>query len=96
MLNGEDAMTLLLLLLAIFVYIVDLITDDVTIILNLCITLSLGSLTAVPRLIFYQAATAANARMTDNGPSHHYWAMGFSANCGLKVVHCVVCVEWRD
>ena len=43
---------LLLLLLAIFIYIVDLKTDEVAIILNLCVTLSFGSLTAVCRLIF--------------------------------------------
>ena len=58
MFNREDEMTLLLLLLllllALFAYIVDLITDEVTIILNLCITFSLVSLTAVRRLIFYQ------------------------------------------
>ena len=56
MFNGEDATTLLFLVVASdFVYIVDLITDEVTIILNLCITLSFGSLTTVRRLIFYQA-----------------------------------------
>ena len=50
---NDPLVVVVVVVVVVFVYIVDLLTDEVTIILSLYITLSFGSLTAVCRLIFY-------------------------------------------